>query len=154
MRKMSVIVMMMLFCLLPIVSVYAAENAPNKCKEHPLVPKIPGYYIVGCSETPAMADLDIIREKNTESVHFEGKSTAYSYMPQPDLKTIPSEAHLRSNFENDIKKLNGTFFGITYGQEWPVYSIVKDGKKYWIILLVTSGKYYDGSYTCRIIESK
>jgi OOP family OmpA-OmpF porin len=153
MRKMYVIVMTMLFCLLP-VSFYAAEKDADGCKDHPLIPRMPGYYIAGCNEIPAGADLDIIKGKITESVHFEGKSIAFSYMPQPELKTKPSEVQLRSYFENAVKKMNGTLFGITYGQKWPVYTIVKDGKKFWIILMVNSGKYYDGSYACRIIEKK
>lgn len=153
MRKVSEILMTILFCLLSL-SLQAAGTDSVDCKEHPLIPKIAGFYIVYCNDTPAMADIDIIKGQITESVHFEGKSTAYMYKPQPELKTIPGEAELRSDFENGIKKLNGTLFGITYGQEWPVYTLVKDGKKYWIILLVNSGKYYTGSYTCRIIESK
>jgi hypothetical protein len=48
--------------------------------------------------------------------------------------------------------MNGTLFGITYGQKWLVYTIAKDGKKFWIVLLVNSGQYFTGSYACRIIE--
>lgn len=153
MIKMSVIVMTLLFCLLPF-SFCAAEKDADGCKDHPLIPRMPGYYITGCNESPAGADLDIIKGNITESVRFEGKSIALSYRPQPDLTTKPGEAELRSYFENAVKKVNGTFFGITYGQKWPVYSVVKDGKKFWIVLLVNSGQYFTGSYACRIIEAK
>lgn len=151
MRKLSVMVMLVLFCLLP-VSCYAAEKDAGGCKDHPLIPKMPEYYIADCNEIPAMADIDIIKGEITETVHFEGKSSVFSYMPQPDAKTKLSETQLRSDFESAIKKMNGTLFGITYGQKWPVYTIIKGGKKFWIILLVNSGKYYNGSYACRIIE--
>jgi OOP family OmpA-OmpF porin len=151
MRKLSVIVMVMLFCLLP-VSFYATEKDTAGCKDHPLIPRMPGYYIAGCNEIPAGADIDIIKGEITETVHFEGKSSVFSYMPQPDAKTKLSEAQLLNDFENAIKKMNGNLFGITYGQKWPVYTITKDGKKSWIILLVDSGKYFNGSYACRIIE--
>jgi OmpA-OmpF porin, OOP family len=153
MRKKYVIAMTILFCLLP-ATFYAAEKDAAGCKDHPLIPRMPGYYIAGCNETPAGADLDIIKGETTESVHFEGKSIAFTYMPQPELKTKPSEAELRSHFENTVKKLNGSLFGITYGQQWPVYTAVKDGKNFWIILLINSGKYFTGSYSCRIIEKK
>lgn len=152
MRKLSVIVMVMVFCLLPI-SFYAAEKDAPGCKDHPLIPRMPGYYIAGCNEIPARADIDIIKGEITETVHFEGKSRVFSYMPQPDSKTKLSEAQLLNGFENAIKKMNGNLFGITYGQRWPVYTITKDDKKFWIILLVDSGKYFNGSYACRIIEN-
>lgn len=151
MIKMSVIAMTMLFCLLS-VSFCAAEKDADGCKDHPMIPRMPGYYIAGCSATPAGADLDIIKGTVTESVRFEGKSIALFYRPQPELTTKPSEAELRSYFENAVKKMNGAFFGITYGQKWPVYSVDKDGKKFWIVLLINSGQYFNGSYTCRIIE--
>jgi OmpA-OmpF porin, OOP family len=153
MRKMPLIIMTMLLCLLP-ASFFAEEKDADGCKDHPLIPRMPGYYIAGCSEIPAGADMDIIKGDVTESVHFEGKSVAISYRVQPDLKIKPTEAQLRSYFEKTIKKMNGTLFGLTYGQKWPVYSVVKEGKKFWIILLVNSGKYFTGFYTCRIIEKK
>ncbi|MFH0975818.1 MAG: hypothetical protein V1874_08550 [Spirochaetota bacterium] len=151
MRKNFVIVMTMLFCLLP-ASFYAAEKDAEGCKDHPLIPRMTGYYIAGCNKVPAGADLDIIRGNITESVRFEGKSIVFLYRPQPDLKIKPSEAQVRSHVGDAVKKLNGTLFGITYGQEWPVYAVDKDGKKFWIVLLINSGKYFTGSYTCRIIE--
>jgi hypothetical protein len=89
-RKVSVIVITILFCLLP-VSIYTAEKDADGCKDHPLIPRMPGYYIAGSNEIPAGADLDIIKEKITESVPFEGKSFAFSYMPQHELKIKPSE---------------------------------------------------------------
>jgi OmpA-OmpF porin, OOP family len=151
MRKLSVIVMAMLFCLIPI-CFYAAEKDAAGCKDHPLISRMPGYYIAACNEIPAGADIDIIKGEITETVHFEGKSSVFSYMPQPDAKIKISEAQLLNDFDQAIKKMNGNRFGITYGQKWPVYAITKDGKNFWIILLVNSGKYFDGSYACRIIE--
>jgi hypothetical protein len=76
MIKMSVIVMTLLFCLLPF-SLCAAEKDADGCKDHPLIPRMPGYYIAGCNESPAGADLDIIKENITESVRFEGNPLHY-----------------------------------------------------------------------------
>ena len=152
MKKQYAVIALMLFCLFP-VSSFAAEKDAAGCKDHPLIPRMPDYYIAGCSSAPAVAEMEIIRGEATESIHFEGrKSFALSYMPQPEAKTKPSEDQLRENFENAIKKMNGTLFGITYGQKWPVYTIPKDGKTFWIILLINPGQYFDGSYACRIIE--
>jgi hypothetical protein len=153
MKKIYMMYMTILFCLLSAGS-YAAEKDAAGCSDHPLVPRIQGYYISGCNEIPAAADMDIIRGEVTESVRFEGKSIVFSYMQLPDLKTKPDESSLRGDFENAVKKNNGSLFGVTYGQKWPVYTVVKEGRKFWIILLVNSGKYFNGSYACRIIESR
>lgn len=153
MRKMPVAVMLVLVCLLS-VNGYAAEKDAAGCQDHPLIPRMPEYYIAGCNEIPAGADLDIIKGDVTESVHFEGKSSVFLFMPQPDAKTKLSEAQLRGDFENAVKKMGGTLFGLTFGQKWPVYTIAKEGKAFWLLLMVDSGEYFKGSYACRIIEKE
>jgi hypothetical protein len=152
MRKFFAIVMIILTSLFSVI-IFAEEKDSDSCKAHPMIPRIPEYYISDCNAVPAEADIDIIKGEITESVHFEGKSSVFLYMPQPDTKTKLSETQLRSDFGNAIEKMNGILYGITYGQKWPVYKIEKDGKKFWIILLVDSGEYYNGSYACRIIEN-
>lgn len=152
MKNTFIIIVMMMFSLLFTSTHTAGQNAKG-CMDHPLIPKMPEYYIIDCNDVPAEADIDIIRGDTTETVHFKGKSSVYMYMPQSDAKTKLSETELLRNFLNGIQKMNGILFGITYGQKWPVYTLEKDGKKYWIILLVNSGEYYTGSYTCRIIEN-
>jgi hypothetical protein len=151
MKKTTAVVITMLFGLLS-ANLYAAQKDAAGCKDNPLIPRMSGYYIAGCSEAPANSDIDIIKGETTETIHLEGKSVALSYSPQTELKSKPGEAQLRSDFENAVKKQGGTLLGITYGQKWPVYKIVKDGKEFWIVLLINSGEYYTGSFTYRIIE--
>lgn len=152
MKKISAIFMTIFFCWVSVSLLTAEEDAKN-CKDHPLIYRMPGYYIAAGNEIPAKADLDIVKGSETETVHLEGKSTAISFMPNSDLKTKPSEAELRTQFENYVFKMNGTRLGVTYGQEWPVYTVTKGGKKYWIVLMVNSGKYFTGSYACRVVET-
>ena len=152
MKKISVMVMTLLFCLVTAGLCTAEEDAQN-CKDHPLVYRMPGYFIAAGNEIPAKADLDIVRGGETETVHLEGKSTALSFMPGSDLKTKPSEAELRTQFENYVLKMNGTRLGVTYGQQWPVYTVTREGKKYWIVLMINPGQYFTGSYACRVIET-
>ncbi|TAL23676.1 MAG: hypothetical protein EPN94_09050 [Nitrospirae bacterium] len=151
MKRVSAVVMTMLFGLLS-ASLYAAEKDAVGCKDHPLIPRMQDYYIVGCSNALANFDADIANGKNTETVHIEGNSMALLYSPQPGLKSKLSEPQLRSDFENAVKKQGGRLFGATPGQKWPIYKIVKDGKEFWIVLMVNSGKYFTGSYGYRIIE--
>ena len=152
MKKFILIFVLMLFSLTQN-NFLAAEKDKDGCKDHPLIPRMPEYYILDCNDTQAKSDVDIIRGDTTESVHLEGKSSVYLYKSQPDAKTKLSDTRLISDFGKALEKMNGIFFGLTYGQKWPVYTIEKDGKKYWIILLVDSGEYYNGSYACRIIEN-
>lgn len=151
MKNVSAVLMRILFVLLS-ASLSAAERDASGCKDHPLIPRMKDYYIVGCSNAAANFDADVADGKNTGTVHIGGKSTALLYSPQPELKSKPSESQLRSDFENAIKKQGGTLFGTTPGQNWPVYKLVKDGKEFWIVLMVDSGQYFTGSYTYRIIE--
>jgi OmpA-OmpF porin, OOP family len=145
------VIVIMMISLLP-ATLYGVESDAKGCKDHSLMPRMEGYYIAECNEVPAMAELDIIRDDKTESVHFEGKSSVFSYMPQPDLKPVPCEDAVCGFIGDTVKKAGGAYFGKTYGQEWPVYTVTKDGKEYWVVLLITSGQYYNGSYACRIIE--
>ncbi|PKN65379.1 MAG: hypothetical protein CVU57_11075 [Deltaproteobacteria bacterium HGW-Deltaproteobacteria-15] len=151
MKKVTAIVMTMLFGLLS-ANLYAAEKDAAGCKDHPLIPRMPGYYILGCSNDDAKSDVDIIKGDTTETIHLEGKSMALLYRPQPELKTKPSETQLRGDFENAVKKQGGTLLGITYGQKWPVYKMVKDSKEFWVVLMIKSGEYFTGPYSYRIIE--
>lgn len=153
MRTLPAAFLTLLFCLLS-ATLSSAEKDAAGCKDHPLIPRMPGYFIAGCSETPAEADLDIIQGATTTTVHFKGKSSVFLFNPQPDITKKTSEAELRDFVDQAITKMNGSLFALTAGQKWPVYIVAKDGKEYWIVLLIDSGQYFTGSYACRVIEKK
>ncbi|MFH1982317.1 MAG: hypothetical protein ABIL58_10750 [Pseudomonadota bacterium] len=151
MKKVAAIAMTMLFGLLS-ANLYAVEKDAPGCKDHPLISRMPGYYLIGCSNDDAKSDVDILNGDRTETIHLEGKSMALLYRLQPEIKTKPNEAQLRGDFENAVKKQGGILLGITYGQKWPIYKMVHDGKEFWVVLMIKSGEYFTGPYTCRIIE--
>lgn len=151
MRKTTVMVVMMVSGMLS-APLHAAGQDAAGCQDHPLVPRVPGYSILGCSADDAMADLDVVSGDVTESVHFEGPSVALLYRHAPDLGTTPSEAQVRDHFQSVLEAQGGSLLGVTYGQEWPVYTLANDGKEYWVVLMIKSGEYFTGSYTCRVIE--
>lgn len=150
MTKISALAATMLFTLLSI-TLCAAEKDAAGCKDNPLSLRMPGYYIADCNESFADADMGIVDGKPEETVHIEGKSLGLAYSPQPDLATKPSELQLRGAFDDAMKKQGGTYLGKTIST-WPIYKLNKDGKEFWVVLLVTPGEYYTGTYTCRIIE--
>ncbi len=142
----------MLFCLLS-ATAHAEKKDADGCKDHPFFPETRDYYIFMCTEDPETGvDIDIMNGTTTARVHAEGTSRAVMHNPQPGLKSKPSEARLRADFENAVKQQGGKLLGVTFGQKWPLYKIDKNGKEFWVLLMVKSGEYYDGSYTYRIIE--
>lgn len=151
MKRISAFMITMLFGLLS-ANLLAAQKDAAGCKDHPLIPRLQDYYITGCSNDPANFDADILNGNNTETVHIEGNSVALLYSPQPELKSKPSEPQLRRHFEDAAKKEGGGLVGATPGQKWPIYKMVKNGKEFWVVLMVDSGEYYTGSYAYRIIE--
>ncbi len=140
-----------MLCLLS-ANLYAAQTDAAGCKDHPLIPRMQGYYITGCSDALANFDADILKGEKAETVHIEGKSRALLYSPQPDLKSKPGESQFRRDFEDAVKKQGGGLVGVTPGQKWPIYKINKDNKEYWVVLMVDTGQYFTGSYAYRIIE--
>jgi len=141
-----------LLSLVASLAVAGAEKDAAGCKDHPLVPRFEGFYIAGCSSAAANADFDLPGGDGTDTVHVEGPSTALMYKPQPDAPQKPTEAKLKADFENAMKKQGATLAGITSGQNWPAYKLLRDGKEFWIVLLVNGGEYFTGSYTVRVIE--
>ncbi len=150
MRKLLILFAMLISLFSTILN--GAEKDAKGCKDHPLIARVPGYYIASCNQIPAGANLDIIKGDKNETINFEGKSIAYLYMPKQDLKTKTSAVDIRNHFDNSIKKLNGSLMGVTSGQKWPVYIFAKEGKEYWVVLMIDEGKYFTGSYAFRVIE--
>lgn len=151
MKTIAGILVTLLSCVV-LINLIAAEKDATGCKDSPLVPRMQGYYIVGCDDHDGNADFDVPKGNGTETVHVEGKSVAIMYSPKPDLKQKPGEAQFKADFEKAMKSEGATFMCTTPGQNWPVYMVVKGGKEYWIVLLVNSGQYFTGSYTVRVIE--
>lgn len=152
MNKIFVASLAILFCLL-LLNISATEKDAPGCKDSPLAPRLPGYYILGCSSDDAVADFDLLKGDGT--IHVEGKSTAVLYAHQTDLKVKkPTEAWLKTEFENIMKKEGGALAATSPGQKWPVYKVTANGKEYWIVLMVDSGEYFTGSYAVRVIEKK
>ena len=152
MKNLLLVAFSLLFCVFLLTLPAAEKDAPG-CKDSQFAPRLPGYYIMGCSSDNAVADFDLLKEAGT--IHIEGKSTAILYAHQPDLKVKkPTEAWLKAEFENMMKKQGGALAATSPGQKWPVYKQTANGKEYWIVLMVDGGEYFTGSYAVRVIEKK
>jgi hypothetical protein len=147
MKKISAIMMALPFCMLSI-TLYAAQKDAPECKDHPLLPRLPGYFIAGCAEATANFDIEI-QGKTPETIHVEGKSWAVSYSPQPELKSKPDRPQLLRSFENAIKNYGGTLIGMS--NSIPIYKLADVGKEIWVAVLANNS---GGGYTYRVIKKE
>jgi OOP family OmpA-OmpF porin len=117
----------------------AQQKDATACKDHPLLTRMPGYWIHSCTVKEFDAHAFSIGNGKTEQV--EGKATVLRYYPQATLTSKPSELQIQRNFENAVKKLGGTVVSSAKSRE--CFKVVKDGKEVWIELLTEfTGKYF------------
>lgn len=146
MKKRSAFLMSLLFCLLSF-NLHAAEKDAPDCKDHPLLPRMPGYYILGCADSDANFDMEAAPGKPAATTHIEGKSTAILYSAQPELKAKPSRQQILGNFEKGIKRYGGTLVGMA--NTAPVYKLADGGRE---VLVIVMADEVGGGHAYRIIE--
>lgn len=78
-----------------------AQDADN-CKDHPLVNRMPGFYLSNCEESYNEIDILIGADK-TE--HLEGTVSNYEYYITDGAK-IPSRFQILKNYENAIDTIS------------------------------------------------
>jgi len=150
MKKISTIAVMMLILMLS-TSLYASQTDNAKCKEHPMFTRMPGSYIYNCDQKQFDGrDFKIVEKgKPDQLIHVEGQLWWYTYYPQSDLKSKPSELQIHRNFENAIQKLGGTLIGTTNNKR-QVYKLNKDGKEIWVEVWAE----FTGKYGFNIIQKE
>lgn len=127
-----------LICLVS-ASLQAAQSDNPKCKELPLFTRMPGSFIYGCDHKQFDSREFVIDKKAPITV--EGQLWWYTYYPQSDLKSKPSEVQIRRNFENAVVQQGGELVGTT-DKKRQVYRMVKDGKEIWVEVWADfTGKY-------------
>jgi len=82
----------------------AQQQDARGCQDHPLITRMPGYWIHHCQEIQFDA-YSFTVGPNKQTVRLEGQIWKYSYYPQSTLKPVPSELQIQRNFENAIKQL-------------------------------------------------
>lgn len=117
----------------------AQQKDDPKCKDHPLLTRMPGYWIHGCE----------VREFNTHAFpvgkgkaeQVEGAFWRIRYYPQASATTKPSELQILRNFEAAIVKLGGKAVYVDKARE--TLYLAKDGREFWIDLAAEfTGKYF------------
>jgi len=119
------------------------KDAPN-CKDHPILTRIPGYWIEAC--TTKQFDGYKFAAGQGKSSQVEGQFWNIRYRPPSSLTTKPSTLQLLRNVENAVKAIGGTVVATDSSKE--TLKLAKDGRELWIEVWAD----YTGKYILTIVE--
>ncbi len=117
----------------------AQQQDARGCQDHPLITRMPNYWIHHCPEKEFDAyAFTVGPNKKTETV--EGQFWNLSYYPQATLKPVPSELQIQRNFENAITQQGGTLVHSERSRH--TFKLDQGGQEIWIELTTEfTGKY-------------
>jgi len=114
-------------------------------KDHPLLTRMPNYYIYSYSEF----EFDQVQVNiDGKDVKAEGRKYDIQYVLNDGAKS-PSRLQVMRNYENAIKQLGGV---LTYSRDDRFHALLKakDGKRTWILL----NAYHPDNYYLTILEEQ
>ncbi len=113
----------------------AKEDAKN-CQDHPLLTRIPGYWITSCTQK----QFDAYKfDTGKDRTQVEGQFWEIRYLPPPELTAKLSALQLLRNVENALKQVGGKV--IATGSMRETLTLTKDGKELWIEAWADGNKY-------------
>lgn len=148
MKRYAAFLLSLLFILLSF-DLHAAEKDAPGCKDHPLVPRMSGFYILGCVASEADFDMQAAPGKPAETTHVKGRSIAIAYSAQPEIKDMPKRQQIIGSFEQGTGRYGSTLVGMANSA--PVYKLADGGREVWVIVLANDG---GSGHAYRIIEKQ
>jgi len=143
MNRYACILLGILYLTLPAIG---QQKDDPKCKDHPLLTRMPDYWIHTCDQRDFDAYAFTTGKGKTTEV--EGQYWMIRYYPQPSATSKPSELQIQRNFEAAVKKLGGTVLWSEKSKE--TLRLTKDGKEVWIEVRTE----FTGKYFLTIVEKK
>ena len=146
MSKKLFIILGFVLSLLFIISVIsiAQEDVPES-KDHPLITRMPNFYIVDYNEK----EFDQMDFKNSEGedVKVEGYRYDISYEIKEEHTATPSELQILRNYENALEKIGGTLvYEASPEEAW--LKLEKGDKTFWIYVFAhCDGECYELTIT-------
>jgi hypothetical protein len=144
MRRTSYVLLGVLLVLIAAAPGAAQQKDAANCKDHPLLTRIPDYWIQAC--TLKQFDGYAFSIGKGKTVQVEGQFTNIRYQPPASLTTKPSTLQLLRNVENAVKQIGGTVVATDESKE--TLKLTKDGKELWIEVWAD----YTGKYILTIVE--
>jgi outer membrane protein OmpA-like peptidoglycan-associated protein len=127
-----------------LVNVVIADEDAEGCRDHPLLTRMPNFYIQDC-EMRDFDQMDFVNKQGEETT-VEGKKYYISHYVNSDAQP-PSEIQILRNFTNAIQKIGGTK---TYEDRSDVYLRLQKGD---IITWIHVHTWNDGAgYDLNIVE--
>ena len=102
--KNGIVICVLLISALMVTLAIADEDAEG-CQDHPLLTRMPDFYIQDC-ETKEFNQMDFVNEQGND-ITVEGKKYYISHYINEDVQP-PSEIQILRNFENAIQRIGGT----------------------------------------------
>lgn len=123
---------------------FAEEKDAADCVDHPLLTRLPGYWIQSCVQKQFDAYKFALPKGKTNQV--EGQFWNLRYQPPGALKTKPSTLQVLRNVENAVKQVGGTVQFADSSKE--TLTLMKGGKELWIEVWAD----FTGQYILTIVE--
>jgi OOP family OmpA-OmpF porin len=122
-----------------------AEDDAEGCKDHPMLSRMPSFYISDCERNHDEVEF-VVGEDKTQKV--EGQKTRISYGLKEGAEG-PSYFQLRRNYENAVKSLGGS---VLYTEEaYLAGKIVRGGQEVWVQLQAANSA---TAYDLTVVEKK
>lgn len=116
------------------------------CKDHPLLTRLPDYWIQSC--TLKQFDAYAFMVGKGKPVQVEGQFTNIRYQPPKGLATKPSTLQVLRNVENAVKQVGGKVMATDSSKE--TLKLTKDGKELWVEVWAD----HTGQYILTIVEKE
>jgi outer membrane protein OmpA-like peptidoglycan-associated protein len=143
MPKKSIATCVLIISALIISNAIADEDAEG-CQDHPLLTRMPDFYIQDC-ETKEFDQMDFVNKQGND-ISVEGKKYYISHYINEDVQP-PSEIQILRNFENAIQRIGGTKI-FEYGSD--IYlKLEKGGVITWVHVHTWNG---GAGYDLNIVE--
>jgi len=144
MKRTSYVLLGVLFVLIAAAPGAAQQKDAANCKDHPLLTRIPDYWIQAC--TLKQFDGYAFSIGKGKTTRVEGQFTNIRYQPPASLTTKPSTLQLLRNVENAVKQIGGTVVATEESKE--TLRLTKDGRELWIEVWAD----FTGQYILTIVE--
>ena len=144
MKKICYMLLFMLSGFIAATPSFAGHADATNCKDHPLINRLPDYWIESC--TLKQFDAYGFMVGKGKPMQVEGQFTNIRYQPPANLTTKPSTLQVLRNVENAVKQVGGTVVATDSSKE--TLKLTKDGKELWIEVWAD----YTGKYILTIVE--
>ncbi|MFA5909219.1 MAG: OmpA family protein [Vicinamibacterales bacterium] len=144
MKRTSHVLLGVLALSIAAVPAAAQQKDAANCKDHPLLTRIPDYWIQACTLKQFDGFAFSIGQGKTARV--EGQFTNIRYQPPANLTIKPSTLQVLRNVENAVKEIGGTVVATDSSKE--TLKLTKDGRELWIEVWAD----FTGQYILTIVE--